>query len=64
MSNQKYKNMNLTNKTLTVMVDGEGTQYTPQAALLQALDENVDIHRECIKFIDAKRDEARHANTN
>lgn len=61
---QKYKNMNLTNKTLTVMVDGEGTQYTPQAALLQALDENVDIHRECIKFIDAKRDEARHANTN
>ena len=64
MSNQKYKNMQLDNKTLTVMVDGEGTQYTPQAALLQALDENVDIHRECIKFIDAKRDEARHANTN
>lgn len=62
--NQKYKNMQLDNKTLTVMVDGEGTQYTPQAALLQALDENVDIHRECIKFIDAKRDEARHANTN
>lgn len=61
---QKYKNMNLTNKTLTVMVDGEGTQYTPQAALLQALEENTDVYRDCIRYIDRKRDEVRNENHN
>ena len=60
MSSQKYKNMNLTNKTLTVMVDGEGTQYTPQAALLQALEENTEVYRDCIRYIDKKRDEVKN----
>lgn len=58
----KYKNMNLTNKTLTVMVEGEGVHYTPQAALLQALEENIEVYRDCINYIDRKRDEARNAN--
>ena len=52
----KYKNMNLNNKTLTVMVEGEGVHYTPQAALLQALEENIDVARACIRYIDRKRD--------
>ena len=56
----KYKNMNLTNKTLTVMVEGEGVHYTPQAALLQALAENIEVYRDCIRYIDKKRDEARN----
>jgi len=56
----KYKNMNLTNKTLTVMVEGEGVHYTPQAALLQALEENIEVYRDCIRYIDKKRDEARN----
>lgn len=56
----KYKNMNLTNKTLTVMVEGEGVHYTPQAALLQALEENIEVYRDCIRYIDRKRDEARN----
>jgi hypothetical protein len=46
------------------MVDGEGTQYTPQAALLQALEENTEVYRDCIRYIDKKRDEARNGNTN
>jgi hypothetical protein len=58
----KYKNINLTNKTLTVMIEGEGTQYTPQAALLQALEENTEVYRDCIRYIDKKRDEVRNAN--
>ena len=56
----KYKNMNLNNKTLTVMVEGEGVHYTPQAALLQALEENIDVYRDCINYIDRKRDEVRN----
>lgn len=56
----KYKNMNLTNKTLTVRVEGEGGHYTPQAALLQALEENIEVYRDCIRYIDKKRDEARN----
>lgn len=59
----KYKNMNLTNKTLTVMVEGEGVHYTPQAALLQALEENIEVYRDCIRYIDKKRDEARNEQT-
>ena len=59
----KYKNMNLTNKTLTVMVEGEGVHYTPQAALLQALEENIEVYRDCIRYIDKKRDEARNKQT-
>lgn len=59
----KYKNMNLTNKTLTVMIDGEGVHYTPQAALLQALEENTEVYRDCIRYIDKKRDEVRNETT-
>ena len=59
--NQKYKNMQLDNKTLTVMVDGEGTQYTPQAALLVTLENDFEAARACIDFIDKKRDEVRNA---
>lgn len=58
--NQKYKNMQLDNKTLTVMVDSEGTQYTPQAALLQTLKENTEVYRDCIRYIDKKRDEVKN----
>lgn len=61
---QKYKNLNLENRTLTVMVDGEGTQYTPQVVLLLALENDFEIARACINYIDKKRDEARNANTN
>jgi hypothetical protein len=60
----KYKNMNLANKTLTVMVDREGVHYTPQAALLQALEENVEVYKDCIRYIDRKRDEVRNETTN
>ena len=57
---QKYKNLNLENRTLTVMVDGEGTQYTPQAALLLAMENDFEVARKCIDFIDKKRDEVRN----
>lgn len=59
----KYKQLKLKNRELDVMIDGEGNAYTPQTALMCALEERPSIHRMCIDYIDKKRDEVRNEHT-
>lgn len=43
-----------------VMTDGEDNAYTPQGALMSALEDKPGIFRMCINYIDKKRDEVKN----
>ena len=47
-------------KKRSVMVDGEDNAYTPQGALMSALEDRPGIFRMCINYIDKKRDEVKN----
>lgn len=61
----KYHYLNIDNKQVIMSRDGEaGVHLTPQETLLLALENNFEAARACINYIDKKRDEVKHANTN
>jgi hypothetical protein len=58
------KSILINGKKRNVMTDGEDNAYTPQGALMSALEDRPGIFRICINYIDRKRDEVRNETTN
>lgn len=58
---QKYHYLNINNKQVVMSIDGmAGVRLTPQETLLLAMENDFEVARACIAFIDRKRDEVRN----
>ena len=54
------KSIKIKGVTRQVMTDGEDNAYTPQGALMSALEDKPGIFRMWINYIDKKRDEVKN----